>query len=50
MAYAVMAIIMAGPVTRIPRAHIALVGGAIAFCSNLMAVTSENFDVLSAAR
>ena len=49
-AYAVMAIIMAGPVTRIPRAYIALAGGVIAFFSNLAAGFSENFDVLSAAR
>ncbi|MEM9255179.1 MAG: MFS transporter [Pseudomonadota bacterium] len=50
MAYAVMALIMAGPVTRLPRSRIALTGGALALLGSLVAATTESFEVLRIAR
>ena len=50
MAYALTALLLAGPVTRFPRAKIALLGGAIVFLSNVVAGYSDNFEVLRVAR
>ncbi len=50
MAYALTALLLAGPVTRFPRARIALLGGAIVFVSNVIAGYSDNFEVLRVAR
>ena len=50
MAYALTALLLAGPVTRFPRARIALLGGAIVFLSNIIAGYTDNFEVLRIAR
>ena len=50
MAYALTALLLAGPVTRFSRARIALLGAAIVFISNVIAGYTENFEVLSVAR
>ena len=50
MAYAFTALLLAGPVTRISRARIALFGGAILFLSNLTAGIADNFEMLRFAR
>ena len=50
MAYALTALLLAGPVTRYPRAWIALSGAAIVFLSNVIAGYTDNFEVLRVAR
>ncbi len=50
MAYALTALLLAGPVTRFPRARIALLGGAIVFICNVIAGYTDNFEVLRIAR
>ncbi|MEM7503466.1 MAG: MFS transporter [Pseudomonadota bacterium] len=50
MAYALTAILLAGPVTRFPRARIALLGGAIVFLSNIVSGNTESFEVLRITR
>ena len=50
MAYALTALLLAGPVTRFSRARIALLGGAIVFLSNVIAGYTDNFEVLRIAR
>ncbi|MDJ0813943.1 MAG: MFS transporter [Woeseiaceae bacterium] len=50
MAYALTALLLAGPVTRYPRARIALLGGAIVFVCNVIAGYTDNFEVLRFAR
>ena len=50
MAYALTALLLAGPVTRFSRAKIALLGGAILFLSNIIAGYTDNFEVLRIAR
>ncbi|MEM1110551.1 MAG: MFS transporter [Pseudomonadota bacterium] len=50
MTYALTALVMAGPVTRLPRAKIALWGGALVFSGNMIAGLTESFEVLRVAR
>ncbi|MGI9328774.1 MAG: MFS transporter [Pseudomonadales bacterium] len=50
MAYAITALLLAGPVTRFPRARIALFGGAVVFLCNVIAGLTDNFEVLRFAR
>ena len=50
MAYALTALLLAGPVTRFSRARIALLGAAIVFLSNVIAGFTDSFDVLRVAR
>lgn len=50
MAYALTALLLAGPVTRFPRATIALIGAAVVFVCNVIAGYTEDFEVLSIAR
>ncbi len=50
MAYALTALFLAGPVSRFPRARIALTGAAIVFLSNIVAGYTDNFEVLRFAR
>ena len=50
MAYALTALLLAGPVTRFPRSGIALLGGAIVFVSNVIAGFTDSFEVLRVAR
>ncbi|MEM6581669.1 MAG: MFS transporter [Pseudomonadota bacterium] len=50
MVYALTALLLAGPVTRISRAKIALLGGALVFASNIVSGMSESYEVLRIAR
>ena len=50
MVYALTALIMAGPVTRLRRSSIALCGGAILLTSNLVAAYTDHFEVFRIAR
>ena len=50
MAYALTALLLAGPVTRFPRARIALLGAGILFLGNIVAGYTDSFEVLRIAR
>ena len=50
VAYALTALLMAGPVTRLPRALIALCGGVIVLGSNLVSGFTDSFELLRVMR
>lgn len=50
VAYALTALLMAGPVTRLSRSALAVCGGAIVLLSNLLSGFTESFEVLRVLR